>query len=216
MVGKSDPEIALRASVGRELRRTIPHSVWKGVRRDTLDQVLGGADHAREDLFDEVRRLLVAYDAGRGEGPVPRGQWSRVPSAVPVDPRLNRSEQTRWEALRRIHERSASRHPMVVEWRRGLLGGETLSGEEAAQLLQSPAAWFLPPKRFKELRIPIARHQSTIAGMGSFEHAGKASFRILPLAISWEDARGKRRQITESIRYVHYPGGTQLPLERFD
>lgn len=84
--------------------------------------------------------------------------------AAKVSPVLSAYEVARPAAVGALVAAQAAATPRVRDFRAEVLGGCTLSPEQARRLVASPAAQALPPGAFVRLGIPLVGHEAQIVG----------------------------------------------------
>jgi hypothetical protein len=189
--------------------KTIPDSLCNLLCKYELVQyVLDGVPGAWSQLEEEVEEWFgVAtdiYEANSSEASYSTGQKQ---STLPPTPR--RVQQSEVAPLLEEHERErarvrseylavqAGRDPDVERFRREILGGRTLTTDEAYSLLTSEPAAFLSQAAFAEHGIPILGHQARRLRAGA---GGALVERVWH--IEWTDGSCEAACSCEPVRQV--------------
>jgi hypothetical protein len=214
-------EVALevRAKLERALRRKLYDAVWQylldeGWVRDYLNRSL--EEHPKEawrvlkEVAENRLRLVEAvqseiqgddqpqseYQVG-SDGPPSEGKRDTTVATAVLDLSLIGSKsRPMLQATSGYFEWLANQSPEVLQFRDEVLGGKTLSLEQAHKLLGSYAARFFPLEWFSDWRIPFVGHTSEIVGeydWGSHEQEvdHRVTLRVDPPGI------------TKRVRYAH-------------
>jgi hypothetical protein len=217
-----DEEAALevRAKLERALRRKLYDAVWQhlldeGLVRDYLNESLEEdpkeAWRVLKEVAEKWLRLVEAVQSEIQDEDQPQSEY-QVDSEAP--PREGKEDYPALEAIlhflsligaksRPMAQATSSyfewlvnQHPEVVRFRDEVLGGKTLSLEQAHKLLGSYAARFFPLEWFSDWRIPVVGHTSEIIGGYDWGlHEQEVDHRVT----LWVEPPG----ITKRVRYAH-------------
>ena len=212
--------LEVRAKLERALRRKLYEAVWQylldeGWVRDYLNGSLEEDPEKAWSLLKEVaQNRLRLVDAVQSEiqGDDQPQSEDQVGSEAP--PREGKEDYPALEAiidfLSLIGAKSrpmaqaisiyfqwlVNQHPEVVRFRDEVLGGKTLSLEQAHKLLGSYAARFFPLEWFSDWRIPVVGHTSEIiVGYDWGSHEQEVDHRVT--------LRVHPPGVTKRVRYAH-------------
>ncbi len=145
--------------------------LWRQLDRERYIGEFCQGDIDEEEILRVAREKLVAARelvGGRTSNSQGRGKNEKEnePDEEYFEVSINAYEQERARAYEEISAREAALNQgpdgsfVLTDWRRKVLGEKLLSVEEAQDLLESPAARFLPLDLFKQWGIPVAVHTS--------------------------------------------------------
>ena len=212
--------LGVRAKLERASRRKLYDAVWQhlldqGLVRDYLNgsleedpkkawSVLKEVAENRLQLVDAVQSEIQgddqppSEDQGDSEGPPREGKEDYPALEVIFDffSLIDAKSRPMAQATSSYFEWLVNKHPEVVRFRDEVLGGKTLSLEQAHKLLGSYAARFFPLEWFSDWRIPVVGHTSEIiVGYDWGLHEQEVDHRVT----LWVEPPG----ITKRVRYAH-------------
>jgi hypothetical protein len=210
----------VRAKIERALRRKLYDAVWQqlldaGWVRDYLNgsleedpkeawRVLKEVAENRLRLVEAVQSEIQDEDLPQSEyqvgseGPPSEGRRDTTTDTAVLDLSLFIGAKSRpmLQATSTYFVWLLNQHPEVVRFRDEVLGGKTLSLEQAHKLLGSYAARFFPLEWFSDWRIPVVGHTSEIIGGYDWGlHEQEVDHRVT----LWVEPPG----ITKRVRYAH-------------
>lgn len=157
-------EHGVKRQVEKRIRRDVPDELWlKLDPEEWIEPVVDRAPGALEDLTSQIQMILAAFDEGRSR--VARVRLTRA----------DRRDTSRWASPdeNRIAElcatevvRQASCDSSVERFRTEYLNGESVSSEQAAQILSMPASCLLSARRFREMGLSLTDDHSAIVDQG--------------------------------------------------
>src|SRR5918998_4722066 len=135
----------------------------------------------------ETKRAPQAANSGKESGRSPQEEYFEV--------ELGDYEQNRARAYEEVLAREAGFTQEIADFRRSLLGERLLTPEQAHELLESPAARFLPHALFERWRIPLTGHKAELleyeSGQDEREIDHRATIRVEPPGV------------TKTVRYAN-------------
>jgi hypothetical protein len=189
---QKNTEAELRSWVaGRLHLPEVAEEIWGylqdgGYVKDALDDMADG----RSYLLETAQQLVALVEKTGGD---PTGGGARVDGErgthkrLPIFTEEERVRQ-RAEAVSLYLSKVADQDREVKKFREEILGGRTLSREEAKALLTSPAAAFFSPGWFEENKVPLADHEARI--LWPEDRRGDDSSRgESRLSIEWTEGR---------------------------
>jgi hypothetical protein len=166
----------------------------------------------------ETRRAPQAASSGKESGRSPQEEYFEV--------ELGDYEEKRARAYEEVLAREAGFTQEIADFRRSLLGERLLTPERAHELLESPAARFLPHALFGEWQIPLTGHKAELleyeSGQDERKIDHRATIRVEPPGVT-KTVRYANDDVAESDGtaidwhwYLHpEPGGSMgIPPER--
>jgi len=117
----------------------------------------------------ETKRAPQAASSGKESGRSPQEEYFEV--------ELGDYEQNRARAYEEVLAREAGFTQEIADFRRSLLGERLLTPEQAHELLESPAARFLPHALFGEWQIPLTGHKAELLEYESGQDERKIDHR---------------------------------------
>src|SRR5215211_3800479 len=212
--------LEVRAKLERALRRKLYDAVWQYllVKRWVRDYLNGSLDEDPKEAWDLLKEVaedrLQLVDAVQpeiqgddqpqsenqvgSEGPPSEGKRDTTADTAVLDLSLFIGSKSRpmLQATSGYFEWLANQRPEVLQFRDEVLGGKTLSLEQAHKLFGSYAARFFPLEWFSDWRIPVVGHTSEIVGeydWGSHEQEvdHRVTLRVDPPGV------------TKRVRYAH-------------
>jgi hypothetical protein len=178
--------------------------LWRQLERDHIVSDFEG------DYYDKSGVLEVARERIREaqELSYALGKTIRAPQAASGEKDAGRNpqeeyfavelgdyEQKRARAYEKVLAREAGFTQEIADFRRSLLGERLLSPERAHELLESPAARFLPHALFGEWQIPLTGHKAELLEYESGQDERKIDHRAT--------IRVEPPGVTKTVRYAN-------------
>jgi hypothetical protein len=137
--------------------------------------------------LDETKRAPQAASSGKESGRSLQEEYFKV--------ELGDYEEKRARAYEEVLAREAGFTQEIADFRRKMLGERLLTPEQAHELLESPAARFLPHVLFERWRIPLTGHKAELLEYESGQDERKIDHRAT--------IRVEPPGVTKTVRYTN-------------
>ncbi len=188
---REDTKETLRAWLARRLGEDEVHdALWEMLEDEHyIEDVLEEAA-TREELLKKARRLQAfakemgqpGYESGTGVDSAKEGQ-RYVPQLDDDDP-----VQQRAEAVSLFWAKVADQDEVLKGFRAKVLNGNTISREQAENLLTSPAAAMFSSDWFEDNDVPLVGHRARIVGPDE-KHGLDSAQNVSHLLVEWDGGR---------------------------
>jgi hypothetical protein len=215
----------LRTWLAKRLKRSdVPDSLWTTLIDDHhVAEVLQGYS-SREELLEKARDMVsrshkIAADFGGSASPL-RSDTSETFTALnqsqnPNGPSLSDDELKRASAFSEYLAKAAEGEPAIQNFRRRILGVETLTQEQAQNLVSDPALGFLSPGWFLIHHIPLLDNQIRILDEESRRDPKIPNLVELIVRVELPDGRTETEDIVSMTNLqpaiLTLPYGSELP-----